>query len=897
MGKLYSRIALVISIFITVILFQPLSLTATDPCVPAFNFEGAPLLMEDGISQVCKSDLSPKYTSETCEQAFNPDETPMLEYATGNSSYNPASLFYCPDPEDPPETSLQFFEDIDKNPLNLPVASLPYNIPIPGYQPPGGGLCGNGFLDPGEECDFGPNESEQIAAYDINLGTLREDADGQPIIIVGNDDSIPNWCRTDCSLPYFGDGIVDSSFAEEEDVNGNEVSVATSAAWLAFADTFRNNPEVLYGEDSLDPQFVEANPGSGDSEIENPNNEALVCDRSDHTCKVLSEAAIPGGSCTKDSDCGHFACVPNQLVCERVEGPGTTECSEATVDKDCGYLTCDPNSPACIVAPGPGMADQCNSNLDCWGSRCSLRAAQCVKVPVGQNQSNCTKNSDCSGGTIGGNTTAHNLIKVKPKVESADLIPAPSPAPCSPGSNCNPGQCPNWCEENLNECSGDMEDWCTHDDNKCNLECIELFGTFEHRYKNYNVNLEYSADIITIGEHIGGGITFPYWVAVNRFDRKIVCDSENRYGSTGLLTSFHNHGRTIRENLVGTRIDKDWIFEGPTCVENLAAGGYKLHHWDVKALDGSIGAVPSCILEGNIGPDDCNLAWEDKHTTAITSRACIEALLNSDFFCDKMCANDGYVLPYNEISEDLEDSFFADILYPPKITDLGGKNLEKGEKLRLYMARSGVFTNWKNANDWQSKKTKLIETWDLYHNNKEWSAFTCRGAYGENPEDHWGIHLRIDSWPIKTLSGLQGHNSNTDARAQLRLSKHCSEITGPEDVVTTTTSEVDWKYIHGIYAIEDICLDVCGGSDARLDPRNLARKWSPAKGRGASVNSSSIVSKSSLGANHWDLNNLGPFTSFASDNPVCSNLSSNEPFCDAKAHTRKAGGQKMVEGM
>lgn len=59
-------------------------------------------------------------------------------------------------------------------------------------QPIEPNLCGNGFVEGGEECDNG----------------------------VGNSDTIPNACRTNCRLPVCGDGLRDDAFGEECD-DGN----------------------------------------------------------------------------------------------------------------------------------------------------------------------------------------------------------------------------------------------------------------------------------------------------------------------------------------------------------------------------------------------------------------------------------------------------------------------------------------------------------------------------------------------------------------------------------------------------------------------------------------------------------------------------------------------------
>ena len=180
LSKLLAATIFFASIFIVCI-------AVADPCDPLFDADGAPLVKSDG-SPVCESDITPAPHSDTCIQAFNADEEPLLEYAPGDATFNPAKLFYCPDdPVAEPYTgTLQFLDDLDKNPLNLPVAGLPYNIPDPSYQVPGGGNCGNGFLDPGEECDFGPPETEGEHAFNMETGQPHQDENGSPIVIIGN---------------------------------------------------------------------------------------------------------------------------------------------------------------------------------------------------------------------------------------------------------------------------------------------------------------------------------------------------------------------------------------------------------------------------------------------------------------------------------------------------------------------------------------------------------------------------------------------------------------------------------------------------------------------------------------------------------------------------------------
>ena len=110
------------------------------------------------------------------------------------------------------------------------------------------------------------------------------------------------------------------------------------------------------------------------------------------------------------------------------------------------------------------------------------------------------------------------------------------------------------------------------------------------------------------------------------------------------------------------------------------------------------------------------------------------------------------------------------------------------------------------------------------------------------------------------------------------------------------TSAYDWRGVHGEGIIKDICENVCGGNDARTDGRNLARKWAPID-NSKSIETNQAASKSSDGADHWDIDTaLSSFSSMVTGS-ICANISSGLPFCDAKKHERKDRGQKQVKGM
>ena len=84
----------------------------------------------------------------------------------------------------------------------------------------GGGLCGNGVLDPDEDCDDGPANSDtepdacrtDCREAQCNDGVL-DPMHGEECDDGGNNGSDPNACRVTCVLPSCGDGTQDKGEA------------------------------------------------------------------------------------------------------------------------------------------------------------------------------------------------------------------------------------------------------------------------------------------------------------------------------------------------------------------------------------------------------------------------------------------------------------------------------------------------------------------------------------------------------------------------------------------------------------------------------------------------------------------------------------------------------------
>ena len=88
-------------------------------------------------------------------------------------------------------------------------------------------VCGDGIINPGEQCDNGASNS------DIAPDACRSDCrrahcgdgvkDSREQCDEASDNNIENHCRINCTLPVCGDGIVDDQFNEQcDDANKNE---------------------------------------------------------------------------------------------------------------------------------------------------------------------------------------------------------------------------------------------------------------------------------------------------------------------------------------------------------------------------------------------------------------------------------------------------------------------------------------------------------------------------------------------------------------------------------------------------------------------------------------------------------------------------------------------------
>jgi len=221
-----------------------------------------------------------------------------------------------------------------------------------------GPSCGDGIIDPDEECDD---------------GDLNSDTD-------------PDACRTDCTLPFCGDGVIDSG---EECDDGD-----------ANSDT---EPGACRTDCTLpDDCVTDADCDNGDActtDVCDPTtgtctNEPIVCDDGDACttdecvegqCVNTPTGCDDGDACTID-ECIDGACVHTPVVCDDGDPCTTDECvdgecvftpvvcddgDECTMDEcidgECVFTPIDPPPPGCVDFAGctPGFWKQ-RHHLEYW---------------------------------------------------------------------------------------------------------------------------------------------------------------------------------------------------------------------------------------------------------------------------------------------------------------------------------------------------------------------------------------------------------------------------------------------------------------------------------------------------------------------------------------------------
>jgi hypothetical protein len=249
--------------------------------------------------------------------------------------------------------------------------------------------CGNGTIDPGEQCDQGPMNSDtepnrcrtdcqNPSCGDGVMDNGEECDDG-----AGNSDSVPDACRLDCVLPFCGDGVQDAG----EGCDNGELNSDTAPG------ACRTNCEPYFCGDGV----VDLGEGCDDGGLNGmPGQCSATCSPpgcGDGTYDPASEFCDAGDVGTHD--CAEFGYLGGTLGCTAACSPdvaGCNNCGNALIDgtEDCdgaalGGATC------MTVTGGPGTLG-CNPD-------CTYDTSGCAGCGNGMIEGT----EQCDGLNLGGN--------------------------------------------------------------------------------------------------------------------------------------------------------------------------------------------------------------------------------------------------------------------------------------------------------------------------------------------------------------------------------------------------------------------------------------------------------------------------------------------------------------
>jgi cysteine-rich repeat protein len=237
------------------------------------------------------------------------------------------------------------------------------------------GFCGDGTLDPGEQCDAG----------------------------VANRNVANAPCREDCRLPRCGDGIVDDQRAEEcDDGNRSDADPCLNSCEVATCgDGILCTARACVTGPNRGPEQCEFNSACCESACAvRTCDDGLLCgDRGNNVCCHPDRACDDGNPCTKD-------------LCEDFVGCQHTpiaNCCAADRDCDDGNVctddTCDEPAVTCVFTPNTSACNDgsvCTSDDGCSGGVCGGTPVGCVSPEVCLAPIGCHPGDGCQFGRIAG---------------------------------------------------------------------------------------------------------------------------------------------------------------------------------------------------------------------------------------------------------------------------------------------------------------------------------------------------------------------------------------------------------------------------------------------------------------------------------------------------------------
>ena len=354
-----------------------------------------------------------------------------------------------------------------------------------------GGLCGNGVIDPGEDCDTCPQDV-QCAPGEACVAGVCVPLCGNGVIDPGEDcDTCPQdvqcapgeECVAGVCVPLCGNGVVDPG--EDCDTCPQDVQCAPGEECVAgVCSPLCGNGVIDPGEDcETCPQDVQCAPGEecvagvcsplcGNGFVD-PGENCSTCP-ADVQCPPgtvciggVCELLCGNGFVDPGENCANC---PQDVECEPgfecVRGVCSPLCGNGVVDPGEDCLTCPQDVPcppgqecvagACLPLCGNGVIDpgedcancpqdvQCPPGEECVGGVCLPLCGNGVVDP-GEDCSNCPLDVQCPPGTeciAGACTPLCGNGVVDP---GEDCQTCPQDVQCPPGEECVGGMCEVLC--------------------------------------------------------------------------------------------------------------------------------------------------------------------------------------------------------------------------------------------------------------------------------------------------------------------------------------------------------------------------------------------------------------------------------------------------------------------
>lgn len=265
--------------------------------------------------------------------------------------------------------------------------------------------CGNGRVEPGEECDAGAANSDttpaccrtncQFPTCGDGVTDYGEQCDNGALNVYG-----PNTCRADCTLPVCGDGIVDNLYGEICDMGSRN-------SWTAIDGCAPDcTPNVcrqsIYFNTTVNPADILPTqpgtywyPGSDDTCTQNTDWFVFTSPQSISTCQLNQFRAVltDNARCLQARNNRPVTFLQVTSRCGDGLIEGNEECDEGPENSDYAPNSCRRNCrlPRC----GDGVQDkgeQCDGTPNCTPS-CALACSWAASYPENRNDTTAYSNS------------------------------------------------------------------------------------------------------------------------------------------------------------------------------------------------------------------------------------------------------------------------------------------------------------------------------------------------------------------------------------------------------------------------------------------------------------------------------------------------------------------------